>query len=156
MKRRVGLMIVLMVIGMLFVASKDYQMISGKKNLDVSADTATDTTYLLTTGVRVGKCQGYKTVLGEIILQSALTADDCVGGSDSAVVKLQTTLDGNVYTLDSVLAAAIPCTLSIKIPEAEGDTTLYENLMISCEIMDTCGDTVLTYEYPLRWKLILK
>jgi hypothetical protein len=106
--------------------------------------------------VGISNVYGYRTLVGKIILSSAVSTYAGLGGDDSGIVQLYS-VEGNERTiLQGDTCASLPCTSRIRIPQATGDTTLLDKIEVWWYVNDSCSDTVLAIDYPLVWNLRFK
>jgi hypothetical protein len=139
----------------LLVAGGEYLPVHEDVTLTVLTDEGGDsTTGSGTQGI--GPVYGFKTLVGQFILKGPLVGSAHVGDLDSGWLQLYSTYSGNRTFIDSASSEGLPCTLTVALTEAVGDTALKRGLELDWEIYDSCGDTAYNEQYQLKWNYILK
>ena len=102
---------------------------------------------------------GFKTLQGVVILNAEANEYAGLGNADSGALWLYTKNPyGAMIVVDSTaIAAGLPCTLAVEVPEATGDTLLEYDLWLKWLITDSCSDiNFADIRYPLWMNLKLK
>ena len=135
-------------------ASGVYEKYVAGDNIAVAVIVA-DSTYSSQT-FAIGSAKGFSALKGRVVLNPSPVTLRGYGLADSGFLRLYSNFAGEQTLIAQDSSAGLPCTLSVRVLPAVGDTLLGDYLECIVSVYDSLGDTAMAVTHPVHWNFLLK